>query len=78
MVPCESRSGDPASKWEWIPGGPDVAGSSPPKGLLKHTSSDKCLIPDGDQAAGNLKMASCEENNDVFLWTFDYDQDHRN
>ena len=44
------------------------------KGLLKHSSTNKCLMPDGSNSSANVLLAPCDVKDDRLLWTFDYDQ----
>ena len=44
------------------------------KGMLKNTSTNKCLMPDGSNSSANVLLADCDVNDQRLLWTFDYDE----
>jgi hypothetical protein len=42
--------------------------------MLKNTSTNKCLMPDGSNSSANVLLADCDVNDQRLLWTFDYDE----
>jgi len=71
MISCDGHLKDSAIKWEWIPADPK---SDKRKGMLKNTSTNKCLMPDGSNSSANVLLADCDVNDQRLLWTFDYDE----
>ena len=70
MIGCGDQDGHRKDlHWDWIPKGDR-------QGLLKHTASGKCLLPDENHNGVNLLVDDCDETNDKLVWQFDYSQEH--
>ena len=73
MMGCDgSLDNNPVMHWEWIPNG----NIDDRKGMLKNSHSQKCLIPQEGQSNVNVLTADCDENNDLFIWKFDFNERH--
>ena len=73
MIGCGDHDhGRDELHWDWIP----IGSPTEKKGLLKHTSSGKCLKPDDNHNGVNLLVDDCDETNEKLVWQFDYSQEY--
>ena len=80
MVGCDGILENPILQWEWIPVVNNNNNSELPDrraGILKNSHTKKCMIPQDGQSNVNVLAADdCDENNDLYVWKFDFDEKH--